>query len=95
MTFLKSYSTSNASTYFQRNTFSGTSGATPHHLDDFVQCNTNDWDGKLSNNLFTPVMWWLILMQILTKLKGLLAANAKPIDIVVAILLPARVVNTV
>ena len=26
------------------------------HLDDFVQCNANDWDGKLSNNLFTPVM---------------------------------------
>ena len=26
------------------------------HLDDFMQCNANDWDGKLSNNLFTPVM---------------------------------------
>ena len=31
-------------------------GLRVHHLDDFVQCNANDWDGKLSNNLFTPVM---------------------------------------
>ena len=34
-------------------------------------------------------------MQLPTKLKGLLAANAKPINIVVAIPVPARVVNTV
>ena len=64
-----------------------------HHLDDFVQCNANDWDGKLSNNLFTPVMTDTNAAP--DEIKRVVSCKFKPIDIVLAIPVPARVVNTV
>ena len=89
ITCLKSYSTSNASissaTRFR--------GLRVYHLDDFVQSNTDDWDGKLSNNLFTPVMTDTNAAP--DEIKRVVSCKFKPIDIVLAIPVPARVVNTV